>query len=384
MRNLQSNNDKFRDVIWESVNDEKYGTIKFRSYNKSIKRILKAAAFILIAMVSGAISSSYIIEKNYSKLVKPKGNEGLEQTAAEVPYNTVNKVAENVGPAVVGILKSISSSSGEVDIPSGSGIIFDSKGYIVTNYHIISGSKNINVRLSNGNSYLKAELIGGDSTSDLAIIKIDGKNLPTAQFGDSSKVRIGDTAIAIGNSLDKKSDKTISVGTISAANREIQYGGVTHKVFQTDAAINLQNSGGALCNELGEIIGINSLNFKDPYVEGMGFAITINQAKSIIEEIMKYGEVIRPRLGLYGRSAVSDDSNGIKGVYVNEVISGSGAQKAGVKPTDIIVEIAGKQIVEFDDIRKILEKYKIGDIVRCKIWRDGKNIEMDIVLSEIK
>lgn len=382
---MHDDNFEFKEVNWENVNEDQSGAIQFRRRQNYVRKLFRSIAFILIAAISGAISSSYIVEKKYSQLFKIE-EESKDNNISETPYGAIARVAEIVGPTVVGITNASTGVLGNLNESIGSGIIFDSNGYIVTNYHVVEGAENINVKLANGQSFLKAELIGSDVTSDLAVIKIDAKNLPTAKLGDSTKVRVGDIAIAIGNPIGDEFAGTVTAGIISAINRKIQYGGSTYKVLQTDAAINPGNSGGALCNDAGEVIGINSLRLGDSIfqnVEGMGFAIAINEVKSIIEQIMEYGRVPRPRLGIYGRDAISEDSNGIKGVYVSEVIKGSGAEKAGLRPTDIIVELEGKQVTRFEDIAEILEKYKVEDSIKCKIWRSGNNINVNVILGDI-
>jgi len=391
------NDDNVQDACWENINESKCGEIKFRKRQSNIRSIFRGIAFVLIAVISGAISSSYIVEKKYSEIMNDKIKEeiqsdkelknGITTSTVDSYGNEIGKVSEIVGPAVVGIVNSLTDSVTEVEGASGSGIIFDANGYIATNYHVIEGSKNIFVKLANGRNYLKARIVGSDPTSDLAIIKIEAVDLPTAKFGDSSKVKVGDLAIAIGNPLGEEFAGTVTAGIISARDRKIRYGGSVYKVLQTDAAINPGNSGGALCNSAGEVIGINSLKLGDgklQNVEGIGFAISINEARSILEEIMKYGRVARPRLGIYGRDAVSLDGSGVKGVYVSEIIKGSGAERSGIKPTDIIVELDGKTITKFEDIAEIIEKYKIGDTIKCKIWRSGKTIDLNIILSDIK
>ena len=231
---------------------------------------------------------------------------------------------------------------------SGSGIIFKSDGFIITNYHVIEGATEIKVKLSNDN-VLKATVVGTDAISDLAVIKVEASNLPIAKFGDSSKVKVGDLAIAIGNPLGEQFSGTVTAGIISALDRRINIvdkktGEQTiYKVIQTDAAINPGNSGGALCNIYGEVIGINSLKINSASgTDGMGFAINTNEAKEIINDLMTYGKVIRPAIGIYGGTAISVGNDGVEGVYVQEVVRGSGAAVAGIMPTDIIIEIGGK------------------------------------------
>ena len=387
--------DNIEEVSWEDINENKCGEIKFIKRKSPIKRFFRLVSFILLAVLSGAITSNYIIEKRYSELLgsssknadTAKNGVNLEDAKVNSSNDEISEVAEKVGPTVVGIVKTSKGTNlGIPDKSSGSGIIFDTNGYIVTNYHVIQDAENILVKLANGINYINAKLIGSDPTSDLAVVKIDAKNLPTAKFGDSSKVRVGDLAIAIGNPLGEELAGTVTAGIISARNRKIQYGGSIYKVLQTDAAINPGNSGGALCNSSGEVIGINSLKLTDSQfqnVEGIGFAISINEANGIIQEIMKYGRVARPRLGIYGRNTILEDSNEVKGVYVSEVIKDSGAEKAGVLPGDIIVQLDAKSIMQFEDITEIIEKHKIGDIVSGKIWRKGKTINIKITLTDI-
>jgi len=386
--------DNIEEVSWEDINENKCGEIKFIKRKSPIKRFFRLVSFILLAVLSGAITSNYIIEKRYSELLgssknadTAKNGVNLEDAKVNSSNDEISEVAEKVGPTVVGIVKTSKGTNlGIPDKSSGSGIIFDTNGYIVTNYHVIQDAENILVKLANGINYINAKLIGSDPTSDLAVVKIDAKNLPTAKFGDSSKVRVGDLAIAIGNPLGEELAGTVTAGIISARNRKIQYGGSIYKVLQTDAAINPGNSGGALCNSSGEVIGINSLKLTDSQfqnVEGIGFAISINEANGIIQEIMKYGRVARPRLGIYGRNTILEDSNEVKGVYVSEVIKDSGAEKAGVLPGDIIVQLDAKSIMQFEDITEIIEKHKIGDVVSGKIWRKGKTINIKITLTDI-
>lgn len=386
---MYDNNDKVKDVAWESVEDRQCGEIKFRKQKSRVRGIFKLIALVVIAAISGSVSSIYIVNKRYSEIININENNLNNKNTisnTEIQSNAIGRVAEVVGPAVVGITKSTKGTLNGVNKSTGSGIILDPNGYIVTNYHVIEGADQINVKLANSVKSLKAKFIGSDSTSDLAVIKIEAKNLPTAKFGDSSKVRVGDIAIAIGNPIGEEFAGSVTAGIISALNRKIQYGGSVYKVLQTDAAINPGNSGGALCNAIGEVIGINSLKLGGSIqqnIEGIGFAIASNEASDIVEQIMKYGRVARPRIGIYGRDAISEKNDNIKGVYVQEVIKNSGADVAGIRPTDIIIELDGKKITSFQELLAITEKHKIGDVVKCKIWRNGNTIDVTITLSDI-
>lgn len=383
--------DEVKDVKWKNASIDE-GKIKFtnRRTRAKLRCFIKGITFVLIAAVSGGISGAYIVDKKYGKiytpskqsLIEPK-EDGTQTKVTDVSKNAITKVAETVGPTVVGISNKTEGFFGLQDVGSGSGIIFDKNGYIVTNNHVIEGATKVTVKLSNG-KILNASVVGADTRSDLAVIKVDVQNLPIAKFGDSAKVKVGDTAIAIGNPLGEEFAGSVTSGIISALNRRIQYGGTIYKVLQTDAAINPGNSGGPLCNEAGEVIGINSLKMgTEQNAEGMGFAISINEAKSIIKSLMDYGKVSRPFLGIYGQDVVSEKNN-IQGVYVREVVSGSGAATAGVKPTDIMLELDKKKITKFEDLADILDKHKIGDTVVCKIWRSGKTIDVNITLSDVK
>lgn len=396
---------EIKDVEWQHVGCET-GQIKFSSSRKSrkIKSFFKTVALIMIAAVSGGVSGAYIVQKKYTLNVNTSPATSIFNTkeanveSSDVPRSAVTMVAESIGPAVVGISNKAEGFFGEVDNGSGSGIIFDNRGYIVTNYHVIEGASSVNVKLPTG-KVLAAKYIGADPRSDLAVIKIEGQNLPTAKLGDSSKVKVGDLAVAIGNPLGEEFAGTVTAGIISAVNRKIKYGNTKYQLLQTDAAINPGNSGGALCNEAGEVIGINSLKIggssgADGTIEGIGFAIAINEAKDVIKSLMDSAAAASTNnsgkdqskvyLGILGGDAVPGESSGVRGAYIQEVIPDSGASAAGIRPTDIIVELDGVKITKFDDLAKVTNKHKVGDTIICKIWRNGKILQVNIILSERK
>lgn len=384
---------KINDVNWEAVNEnENKGEIKFSSKKKNkFNGFFKLLVVALICAICGGAGGAIVFNSKYKNMTKTLSNSSLAQQSSssvlskttDVSSGSITKSAATVGPAVVGISNKAQGNFGLQDVDSGSGIIFDSKGYIVTNNHVIDKASKITVKLSSG-KVLVAKVIGTDSRSDLAVIKVEATNLPIAKFGDSSKVSVGDTAIAIGNPLGEEFAGTVTAGIISAVNRQINYGGSIYKLIQTDAAINPGNSGGALCNSNGEVIGINSLKLgASENAEGMGFAITINEAKTIIASLMKTGTVTRPYLGILGQDAVSQTNN-VQGVYVNEIVAGSGAAAAGIKPTDIIVELDGTKVQKFSDLAGIIDKHKIGDKVSCKILRNSKTISINVTLTKMK
>ena len=383
--------DTAKDVEWKNVENEP-GQIKIRNVKskKWFSKFLKVLAFVFIATLSGGVAGGFVASKVNSNTYSYNNSSIFSQTQSGTKTtnqntgtkNSISKVAESVGPTVVGIINDYKNSQNAANSVNGSGIIIDSNGYIVTNNHVISGADSVAVKLSSGKT-LPAKIVGVDSRSDLAVLKVEAVNLPVAKFGDSSNVKVGDVAIAIGNPLGEEFSGSVTAGIISAVNRKIQYEGAIYKVLQTDAAINPGNSGGPLCNEAGEVIGITSLKIgASENAEGMGFAISINEAKSIIQSLMKTGKVSRAYLGIYGVSVVAGTNN-VQGVYVKEVVAGSGAEKSGMKPTDIITELDGTKVTKFEQLSDILDKHKVGDSIPCKVWRDGKTITMNIILSEV-
>ncbi|MBK5239736.1 MAG: trypsin-like peptidase domain-containing protein [Clostridium sp.] len=366
-----------------------FGEIKFRKNNKKnyFKLSLKVFSFILIAALSGGITAQFVINKDFSGVLD---SGGLGNNNTSGTYNkTISEVARKVSPVVVGISNKSEGIENTAE-GSGSGIIFKSDGYIITNYHVVEGPTEIKVKLSNDN-ILRATLVGTDERTGLTVIKVEASNLPVAKFGDSSKINVGDLAISIGNPLGKEFTGTVTAGIISATDREINMidkktaEQTIYKVIQTDATIGSGSSGGALCNSNGEVIGINSLkvsSYGDAFA--MGFAINSNEAQDIINDLMTDGKVIRPSIGIYGETATSAASGGVEGVYVKDVIRESGAAIAGIMPTDIITEIGGHSAKNMEDLNNILSEYKVNDDISCKIWRDGKIKKISIVLSELK
>lgn len=379
---------EFNNNSWESG-------VKFVE-EKRPRKFFKIVGLLLVIFFSasiGGVIGGYYVKKSYSDIII--GQNGANKTSsnldnlsnntetADLPKNSITKVAEIVGPAVVGINNNIKTLRGVVAQGSGSGIIFDSSGYIVTNNHVIEGASSITVTLPGNDKPIPATLIGSDSKTDLAVIKINADNLPAAKFGDSSKVRVGDLAIAIGNPLGQEFAGSVTVGYISAVNRVINYDNKQLKLLQTDAAINEGNSGGALVNEAAEVIGINTL--KNLGAEGMGFAIPINEAKPIIEELIKNGYVARPFVGISYQFIDEDYSKALNvpvGAQIQQVVVGSGAEEAGIKPGDILVAFDGQKLKDINTLPDILKNHKIGDTVEAKIWRNGNYITLKVKLKD--
>jgi len=265
----------------------------------------------------------------------------------------------------------------------GSGVIVSEDGYILTNYHVIRGADEIEVKINDGRQF-KAQIIGSDSLADVAVIKIKEKvsNLAVAYLGDSDKLRPGDWTIAIGNPFSLTS--SVTVGIVSALNRQVSSGEVYQSFIQTDAAINPGNSGGALVNLDGELIGINTMIYtRSGGYMGIGFAIPINMAKRIMEDLIYYGSVERGWIGVSiqdidpaTREAM--ELGEIRGVLVNDVRKNQPAEKAGVKRGDFIISVDGKNIIETNQFRIVISSLRPGKQVPLTIMRNGKQFELKL------
>ncbi len=266
----------------------------------------------------------------------------------------------------------------------GSGFIISSDGYILTNYHVIKNADKIIVTLSD-NRRFNARVVGADPTVDVAVIKIDAKNLPTLPLGDSDKVEVGEWVVAIGNPFGLS--HTVTVGVISAKGRTIRAGKESFENFlQTDAAINPGNSGGPLLNLKGEVIGINTAII--PYAQGIGFAIPINTAKQILNDLIKYGRVKRGWLGVYIQAMTPSLAGAFglkkpKGVIVADIVPGSPADKAGLKRGDVILEVNGEAVNSPAELQIAIRSHKAGEKVKLKVWRKNKTITISVRLGEL-
>ncbi len=253
---------------------------------------------------------------------------------------------------------------------TGSGIIIDAEGHIVTNNHVVEDSNDIIVVLNNGKE-LSAKVVGRDAVTDLAVIKVDEKNLPCAEFGDSSKLEVGELAVAIGSPMGTNYAGSVTAGIISGLNRKVPIGDRSMTLIQTDAAINPGNSGGALVNSEGKVVGINTVKFVENRVEGMGFAIPINESKPIIQQLIENKKVYRPYLGIQGQTIDKETAkqyNVPRGVLVGAVIKGSGAEKAGMERGDIITKIDDKTINTVEELIEIVRSHKLGDVLKVEVY----------------
>lgn len=270
---------------------------------------------------------------------------------------------------------------------AGSGVIFQSNGYIMTNNHVIQNARKITVTLKNGTAY-EATLVGTDAETDVAVIRIKASGLTAANIGDSGQLVFGDLAVAIGNPLGELGG-TATVGIISALDREVTIDNKTMSLLQTDASINPGNSGGGLFNQYGELVGLVVAKSSGSNIEGIGFAIPINRAFSVANELIEHGYVQgRVQMGLLLRDISSTQEamkNGIStlGVYVVKAESPE-AKKAGFLNGDRIVSIEKDIISSYPEVLKALEKYSVGDIIKVTVARDNQSIALTLVLGEKK
>ena len=280
----------------------------------------------------------------------------------------------------------------------GSGVIYttaNGKGYIVTNNHVISGAAKVKVILASGKT-ISAKVVGKDSTSDLAVLSIDSKYVTqTASFGDSSSLQSGQTVIAIGSPEGSEYASTVTQGIISSPSRTITYNSNQMTVIQTDAAINSGNSGGALVNSNGQVIGINSMKLSSSSsgdsVEGMGFAIPSNEVVTIVNQLVKKGKITRPQLGIkvaaiaelnsYYKKQLGISTSLKKGLYVASVTSGSAAASAGIKKGDVITAADGKTVNDVATLHSILYSHNVGDKVKITVNRNGKAMTFTVTLQ---
>lgn len=389
---------------------------KFLTAEKSSNSFTKS---ILVPFFSGIVGCSLVLGTCFGiPAIKDKiiGNNSVVTSGSTINNGAVDYVslsnysdtsiyaANKILPSIVGIKIEYSVNStfsifgGPVSstaTASGSGIIISDNGYILTNNHVVDTSQNdsyyelssaskITVNLYNDSKEYEAKIVGQDNQTDLAVIKIEATGLTAAEFADSDSIKIGEFAMAVGNPLGLGSSTT--TGIISALNREItDSDGKTYNLIQTDAAINSGNSGGALVNSEGKVIGVNTMKVSSTGVEGMGFAIPINSTIDITDQLIQYNKVKRPYIGISGVDLDEQTAkayNLVVGVYVKSVEDFSAAQKAGLKVGDVIISADGKAIKSMDELNEIKNSHSIGDEMKLKINRDGNESELTVLLGE--
>lgn len=336
-------------------------------------------ALIFSGLVGGVVG--YFVAANFSPELS-RAITGLTGRTIEVTSeeSAVTRVVESSSPAVVSIvIKGIDPFSGNLEEQgAGTGFIVDSGGIVVTNSHVVTANATFSVVTKDKKTYDVRE-ISRDPVNDVAVFRIQGSGFPTVALGDSDQIKVGQSVVAIGNALGQL-DNTVTVGVVSAVGRDIS--DTLEGLVQTDAAINPGNSGGPLLNLSGQVIGVNTAKLD---AENIGFAVPSNTIRIVLDNYLKNGRIIRPFLGVQTRVIDKATANlrGIaEGAFVQTVIPGSAAQQAGIRQSDVIIEVGGQAINEDHSLAKALSKFKAGDRVDIKLWRAGEVTTVSAVLAE--
>ena len=415
----------------EENNNNNFEVISSKTSNANFRQNQKQNNFgktILIPFASGVVGCSLVLGTCFGipsikeKLVGKQSStiQASTQTASGTTTNLVSLsnfsntavfAANKILPSIVGIEVSYNVTSNSfgsffgysqpqssTTTATGSGIIISEDGYIVTNNHVVdSSSSNSYYELSkatsikiklNSDTYgddatYEATVVGQDSQTDLAVLKIEKTGLTAAEFADSDQAVVGEFVMAVGSPLGL--DTTVTQGIISAVNREVESDGTKYTCIQTDAAINSGNSGGALINSDGKVIGINTLKLSGTGVEGIGFAIPINSATDVINQLKDHQKVLRPYIGITGINLDEQTAKKYKlevGVYIKSVEDFSPAEKAGLKSGDVIVKADGKSITTMDELNEIKNSHQIGDTITLTVNRNGNNKDITVTLEE--
>jgi Do/DeqQ family serine protease len=375
-----------------------------------ISNILKTVLILMVILVIGwllLVFSNYYASGNQEKSENKAKVQENDSSGVIVGPTNIADMVEKVSPAVVNIETTVVTSNSMNDFPLndpffrqffgdnsftpkpnvqkgiGTGFVISKDGYVVTNQHVIDKASKITVNFDEDKQY-EAKVVGQDYELDLAVLKIDGnKNFTTVKIGDSDSMRVGDWVIAIGNPYGL--DHTVTAGVVSAKGRPIEIEDRVYKnLIQTDAAINPGNSGGPLLNTKGEIIGINTA--VNAQAQGIGFAIPINTAKEVLNELIENGKIMRPYMGIWLQPVDEEIARhfGIekKGIIILNITSGGPADKAGVLKYDVIVSIDEKEINSYDDLQEFLQDKKVGDRIMLEISRNGKPMLLPLNLAE--
>ena len=404
-----------REYYYETIKDERQSKPKKTSWMRFLVGIVVASA-----VGGGAIGAGFSFVQPFAQqIIGSRFGDGLDLesglieepkftfedekadallTTSSTDYKSpVVQIAKTVGPSVVSITNTrtvVDSWNREFTSPGlGSGIIFnvtDDKVFIITNSHVVEQATTLAVTFL-GNTRVPAQLVGNDSVSDIAVVVVNKEEIPDsirddlkpAPMGDSDTLEVGELAVAIGNPIGEAYHNTITVGVISALNREIQLPDKQLNLIQTDAAINPGNSGGALVGSAGQVIGINTIKLVDSQIEGMGFAIPINDVKPIVEELMNKGSVVRPYLGIRGADVTEETAAFLDfpiGIYVQEVIEGSGAYVAGIQKGDILIALDGEKIESMEALSSKIRGYSSNDKVSIMLVRGRQKKELTVTL----
>jgi len=421
---MEENNQEKRENAFKSVppsNNNAFKSFQTQNEKKAGSNLGKTVAvpFLCGLLGAGIVVGSCVgvpgIRNELLKQFIASSNTENDSTSSAISLDDINaklislsgfsdtsiSVAQKVKPSIVGIsveysINSIFNRSSSTAKAEGSGVIISSDGYILTNNHVVNSSSSsssyyeiekankVIVKLYNDDTEYEAKIIGTDEQTDLAVIKIEKTDLTAAKLGNSDTVQVGEFCMAVGNALGL--GDSVTSGIISAVNRKVtDSDNNTYTAIQTDAAINSGNSGGALVNSKGEVIGINTLKISGTGVEGVGFAIPINSTKNIYEQLIQYSKVKRPYIGIGGINLdkeTAERNDLVVGVYVKTIDDFSAAEKSGIKTGDVITEIEGTKITTMDELNEIKNKKAIGDTITLKVYRNGETKDISLILQE--
>ena len=393
----------YEDSPYERVYTEPEGQTTVRSKTKKpkrVRRIVLTALLLVVCCVLSGIAVNEVWQDRMARMENAMNEKfaALQQLYAE--SNSANPGTQHpaVGPmtpgqvysknvdAVVAVNARYETANG-VAQGAGSGFVISADGYVVTNYHVIEKATQLSV-IPHGKSAVKAEVVGYDVTNDVALLKIEGEDLPFVTFGSSDNLVVGDQVAAIGNPLGELT-ASLTVGYISAKDRVVSTDGTVINMLQTDAAINSGNSGGPLFNMNGEVIGIITAKYSGSSnsgvsIEGLGFAIPMDDISGIVSDLKQFGYVTGAYLGVYVRDVeVSAQSYGLPaGAYIEDAVKGFCAYEAGIRTGDIIVNLGGYDVDSVTTLTRVLRRFKAGETISATVYRSGKQEYVTITLDE--
>ena len=392
-------------------NEHRYESVKQPKRRRAMRGVM--GVVLAISMVAGSCGLTYaVLNNHWEEKMQASANTisqmqqqlnslsaGSGVTATNVTYavspegaQTPRMVYENNAKSVVSVSSTVQSTSyggmTRQGTSTGSGFILSPDGYVVTNYHVVENATAVTVTLSTGDEY-DAKIIGSDKLNDVALLKVEATDLPAVKIGSSDNLAIGDMVCAIGNPLGSLT-ATLTVGYVSGKDRQVATDNSTINMIQTDAAINSGNSGGPLFNMYGEVVGITSAKYSGTtssgaVIEGISFAIPIDDVMGIIDDLQEYGYVTGAYLGV---TVQDTDASAAKlygmptGAYVATVVDGGSADRAGVQPKDIIIALGDNEVSSTTALTRALRRFKAGDKTTSTVIRSGERITLDITLDE--
>ena len=396
---MDNNNDFYQKFDYSQKSHGSNKAVLTTIFTSFISAVVGAicAVFIYSSIVSTNNPESINTGATTSNTSSQVNNLNLSQVSLSNYSDTAIYAANKVLPSMVSISVEYQVSymgRSQTVSGSGSGVIISEDGYILTNNHVISSTDSssfyqvsdatsVKVTIYGDETEYTAEIVGTDSQTDLAVLKIDKSGLVAAELGDSSSVQVGEFVLAIGDPYGL--EHSVTAGIVSALNREMTVDGTTYNVIQADCAINSGNSGGALVNSKGQVIGITTLKLSGTGIEGVSFAIPINDTIDIYKGLIENGKISRPFVGIYGidLDEATAIRNGLtKGIYVDSVVEGSCAEEAGIRAGDVIVAFDGKSVSTMDELNDIKNTKSVGDSVEITFYRRNEKMTVTLVLGE--